>query len=55
MDGKLFKTTYQQRKRILKDMKINKNKTCKKIKKQKRPTMQKRNKSQNENPEPLMH
>jgi hypothetical protein len=29
MDGKLFKTTYQQRKEYSKDMKINKNKTCK--------------------------
>jgi hypothetical protein len=43
MDGKLFKTTYQQRKGIFKkDMKINKNKNmqkkpkCKKEKGQKR-------------------
>jgi hypothetical protein len=37
MDGKLFKTTYQQKKEYSKDMKINKNKKrCKK-----KPTMQK--------------
>jgi hypothetical protein len=45
MDGKLFKTTYQQRKGIF-NMKINKNKQYKKYKNKKRPTMQKRNKSQ---------
>jgi hypothetical protein len=41
MDGKLFKTTYQQRKEYSKDMKINKNKTCKN-KTKKKPTMQKK-------------
>jgi hypothetical protein len=45
MDGKLFKTTYQQRKGIFKkDMKINKNKkTCKNTK-QKKDQQCKRNK-----------